>query len=137
MSFSYPICSLPSNVIFTAAAKESGVASDALSEDDFEAGVFDDDDIDDDDEVEEEEEENTDFIEITDDENVAGGVSESHMHITLKWDTCMTSALNLTKQHLYLFYHLRKYGISRVSRHDGRNDSCSVRRGRMVGRDCS
>ena len=82
-SFSYPICSLPSNVIFTAAAKESGVASDALSEDDFEAGEFDDDDIDDDDEVEEEEE-NTDFIEITDDENVGAGVSEPHMHIALK-----------------------------------------------------
>ena len=31
-------------------------------------------------EVEEEEEENTDFIEITDDENVAGGVSESPIY---------------------------------------------------------
>ena len=57
------------------------MASDALSEDDFEAGEFDDDDIDDDDEVEEEEEEeNTDFIEITDDDNVGAGVSESPIH---------------------------------------------------------
>ena len=61
------------------------MASDALSEDDFEAGEFDDDDIDDDDEVEEEEEENTDFIEITDDDNVGAGVSESPIHhIALK-----------------------------------------------------
>ena len=85
MSSSNTICSLPSNVTFTAAAKESGVASDALSEDDFEAGEFDDDDIDDDDEMEEEEEENTDFIEITDDDNVGAGVSESPIHhIALK-----------------------------------------------------
>ena len=108
MSFSYPTCFLPSNVFSTAAAKESGVASDALSEDDFEAGVFDDDDIDDDDEVEEEEEENTDFIEITDDENVGAGVSEPHMHITLKWDTSMTSALRTERG--------REYPIRRPSK---------------------
>ena len=59
------------------------MASDALSEDDFEAGEFDDDDIDDDEEAEEEEEENTntDFIEITDDDNVGGAVSEPQIHI--------------------------------------------------------
>ena len=86
------------DVIFTAAAaKESGVASDALSEDDFGEGL-DDDDIDDDEEEElEEEEENTDFIEITDDDNVGGGVSKPRCIIArilaLKWDTCMTFAL--------------------------------------------
>ena len=52
---------------FTAKTKES--ASDAVSEEDFE----DEDDNDIGDEEEEEEEETSDFIEITDDDNVAGG----------------------------------------------------------------
>ena len=83
------------------------MASDALSEDDFEAGVFDDDDIDDDDEVEEEEEENTDFIEITDDENVGAGVSESPIY-TKRQNVFLSSPRLPRQQGWYINGALRK-----------------------------